>query len=565
MKVVDYFFTKYGCIVCDGCSVVSSSIKCSDLEPLNWYGLLFGLIAAGEKYNVYNINHRMNKNQHDKSDQLFVQNRKSARWYGFPVVVVMFCIFLGACTVGPDFEAPDAPSVSTVAAQPLPMKTVATPVAGGESQLFHDGAVPPSRWWTLYGSEQLNQLVEQAFNGSPTVASAQAALRAAQQNLAAQRGALFPSLNGNFSPSRQKINGASEGFPQEGNVLYTLYNASVSLSYNLDTFGGVRRGIEAQQAAQDAQRNELQATYQALAANVVTAAVLEASLHAQLDATHELLASARHQLDLSQKQFELGGAARSDVLSAQSNLASLAATLPPLQQQLTMARSQLALYLGKLPSEYSIAPFQLASLHLPLDMPVSLPSELVRQRPDIRQAEAQLHQASANIGVATANMLPQIGITGSLGDTSGTLGSLLKSNVFSLAGNFAQPLFQGGALTAKRRVALAAYDQALAQYRQTVLLAFKNVADALRAVDNDAQVLNAQFTAQSAAAESLHLIEQRYGFGGASNLELLTAQQQYEKSRIGYIQALAARYQDTAALFLALGGDWGAPVKVKLN
>jgi NodT family efflux transporter outer membrane factor (OMF) lipoprotein len=185
-----------------------------------------------------------------------------------------------------------------------------------------------------------------------------------------------------------------------------------------------------------------------------------------------------------------------------------------------------------------------------------LPSEIVRQRPDIRRAQAQLHQASAAIGVATADMLPRIGLSASLGDSTATLGSLLSSSVFSLAGKMTQPLFQGGALNAKRRAAIALYDQSLAQYRQTVLLAFKNVADALRALDNDAQTLGAQYRAQLAAADSLHLIEQRFGLGGANNLELLIAQQQYERSRIAYVQALTARYQDTAALFLALGGDW---------
>jgi NodT family efflux transporter outer membrane factor (OMF) lipoprotein len=300
----------------------------------------------------------------------------------------------------------------------------------------------------------------------------------------------------------------------------------------------------------------LQATYQTLAANVVTTAVLEASLRAQIDATRDLVASAQHEVDLSRQNFELGGAARSDVLSAESNLASVQATLPPLAQQLAVARSQLAVYLGKAPSEFDERQFDLASLQLPLDIPLMMPSEIVRQRPDVRRAEALLHQASAQIGVATANMLPKIGLTGTYGDSSTSFRSLFTSSIFSLGGNITQPLFQGGALNAKRRAAVAAYDQSLAQYRQTVLLAFKNVSDALRALDTDAQTLAAQYRAQAAAAASLDLIEQRFGLGGANHLELLVAQQQYQRSRIAYVQALAARYQDTAALFLALGGDW---------
>lgn len=462
----------------------------------------------------------------------------------------------GGCAVGPDFKAPAAPAAASVTHEPLPAQTQATPVAGGAAQRFDPAAPRASQWWAAYGSAQLDGLVSDALANSPTIASAQAALRVAQEQVNAQRGALFPSLSGSAGAAREKLNGAAQGFPQAGNFLFTLYNASVNLSYNFDVFGGVRRGIEAQEAGRDAQREALQATYQTLAANVVTAAVLEASLRAQIDATHELVASAQHEVDLDRKDFELGGAARSDVLSAESNLASVQATLPPLQQQLAAARTQLAVYIGKAPSEYDTASFDLASLQLPLDIPLMVPSEIVRQRPDIRQAEAQLHEASAQIGVATANMLPQLGITGSYGDSTSSFRSFFSSNVFSLGANLSQPLFQGGTLSAKRRAAIATYDQSLAQYRQTVLLAFKNVADTLRALDADAQTVAAQYRAQTAAADSLHLIEQRFGLGGANHVELLVAQQQYQRSRIAYVQALAARYQDTAALFLALGGDW---------
>lgn len=463
---------------------------------------------------------------------------------------------VGGCAVGPDFTPPVAPTAASVTREPLPAQTQATPIAGGAAQRFDPAAELSSQWWTSYGSDQLNRLVSEALANSPTIASAQAALRVAQEQVNAQRGGLFPSVGGSMGATREKLNGAAQGFPEAGDFLFTLYNASVNLSYNFDVFGGVRRGIEAQEAGRDAQREEMQATYQTLAANVVTAAVLEASLRAQIDATNELIASAQHQVDLSRQEFELGGAARSDVLSAESNLASVQATLPPLRQQLAAARSQLAVYLGKPPSEYDETAFDLGSLQLPLDIPLMVPSDIVRQRPDIRRAQAQLHEASAQIGVATANMLPQLSLSGSYGDSTSSFRSLFSSNVFSLGLNIAQPLFQGGALSAKRRGAIAAYDQALAQYRQTVLLAFKNVADALRALDTDAQTLEAQYRAQQSAADSLHLIEQRFGLGGANHLDLLVAQQQYQRSRVAYVQALAARYQDTAGLFLALGGDW---------
>jgi NodT family efflux transporter outer membrane factor (OMF) lipoprotein len=468
------------------------------------------------------------------------------------------CTVLGACMVGPDFHAPPPPQGTAVTESALPPQTAATPIAGGEAQSFAAGIPVPARWWSLFGSEPLDQLVDLALRDSPTVAAAQAALRQAQENLAAQRGGLLPSAAGVANGARQKVSGAAEGLPQAGTILYNLFNTSINLSYAPDLFGGVRRGVEVQEAAAEFERDEMQATFQTLAANVVTAAVLEASLRAQVEATNALLASARRQRDLSEQQFELGGAARSDVLSAESNLASFEATLPALQQQLAAVRSQLAVYVGKLPGDYHLPPLALEALQLPRQIPVALPAELVRRRPDIRAAEAQLHEASAAVGVATANQLPQISITGSFGDSSSTMGSLLHSNAFSLGGGITQPLFQGGTLSARRRAALAAYDQALAQYRQAVLTACKNVADALRALDNDAQALAAQYRAQAAAVDSLRLIEQRYGFGGSSNLELLTAQQQYQRARLGYVQALAARYADTAALFLALGGDWEA-------
>jgi NodT family efflux transporter outer membrane factor (OMF) lipoprotein len=472
------------------------------------------------------------------------------------VVALALSAWCAGCMVGPDFQRPPLPSASSLTELALPAQTVATPVPGGEAQVFEPEAPMPSHWWSLYGSAALDQLVDLALHDSPTVAAAQAALRQAQETLAAQRAGLLPSLTGVANGTREKISGAAEGIPQAGTFLFNLFNTSVNLSYNLDIFGGVRRGIEAQEAARDVQRGQMLATYQMLVANVVTAAVLEASSRAQLDATVELLASARRQRDLSQQQFELGGAARSDVLAAESNLASLEATLPALQQQLAAVRSQLAVYVGRPPADYRVAPLVLEALQLPHQIPVSVPAQLVRRRPDVLVAEAQLHEASAVVGVATANLLPQISISGSFGDTSTALASLLRSNAFALGAGVTQPLFEGGALTARRRAAIAAYDQALAQYRQTVLLACKNASDALRALDNDAQALSAQFRAQSAAAESLHLVEQRYGFGGSSNLELLTAQQQFQRSRLGYVQALAARYADTAALFLALGGDW---------
>jgi len=458
------------------------------------------------------------------------------------------------CAVGPDFKTPAAPETDRYTAQPLPEQTAATPVAGGEAQTFKPGQAVPEQWWTLFGSDKLNKLVEQAFAGSPNVEAASASLRRAQENLKAQRGALFPSVDANASAQRQRASGAVLGQPANFATLYNLYNASVDVSYTLDLFGGVRRGIEAQAAAVDFQRFQLQATYLTLAANVVTSGVTEASLRAQVSATEDIVAAFERQLKITEQQFELGSVSSADVLSARSNLASIRATLPTLQRQLSAVQNQLAVYLGKLPSERESTNFELAELTLPKELPLSVPSELVRQRPDVRAAEASLHQAQAQVGVATANLFPQLSISGSFGSQAATSGDLFDDHIWNIAAGLTQPLFHGGALSAQRRAAIAGYDQAAADYRNTVLTAFQNVADALRALETDAESLRAQYEAMTAAQTSLDLTEKQYALGSVSYLNLLTAQRQYQQARINYLQALASRYQDTAALFQALGG-----------
>jgi NodT family efflux transporter outer membrane factor (OMF) lipoprotein len=465
------------------------------------------------------------------------------------------------CTVGPDFVSPETPKTTSFTEKSLPLHTSNTPGMGGESQSFRASEAVPERWWTLYGSKELDALVDRALHNNPTVAAAQAALHAAQEQVSAQQGGLYPSVSGNFGATRQKVSGASAGYPQAGSFLYTLYNASVTLGYNFDVFGGVRRGVEAEEAARDEKAYELEAAYQTLAANVVTSAVREASLNAQIKTTRESLVLAQHEVDLNRTRFELGGATRANVLSAESNQASLEATLPPLERGLAVARAQLAVYLGTLPSEYHQASFDLEALRLPQAIPLSLPSTLVRQRPDIREAEAQLHEACANVGVATSNLLPQINLSATIGGASNTIASLLTNGVFSTAATLTQPLFQGGVLTARRRAAIAEYDRARAQYQQTVLQAFENVSDALEAVVSDADTLNAEFHSQSTAMQSLQMTQKQYELGGATSLDLLIAQLQYQKARIDYVQTIGTRYQDTAALFLALGGNWSTGAK----
>lgn len=462
-------------------------------------------------------------------------------------------LYVAGCAVGPDFKTPDAPKTDSYTAKPLPNETVATDVAGGAAQTFAPGKELPTQWWTLFGSSKLDSLVAQAFANSPTTASARAALRQAEENLNAERGAFFPSVDANGSA--QRIHGNASALTTS-NSTYNLYNVSVSVAYTLDVFGGVRRSVEAQAAATEAQRYDLQATYLTLAANVVTSSVSTASLRDQVTATKDIIASQEKQLDIAKKRHELGAIAYSDVLAAQSNLAAVRATLPALEKQLSAVQNQLAVYVGKLPSEFAGTDFDISELQLPQEIPLSVPAQLVRQRPDVRESEARLHQASALIGVATANLLPQFSISGSIGTQSTAAAQLFKDKIWSVGAGVTQPLFHGGTLTAKRRAAIAEYDQAAADYRLAVLTAYKNVADSLTALQSDAQALQAQYSAMTSAKESLGLIERSYTLGSVSYLNLLDAQRQYQQTRINYSQALASRYQDTAALFQALGGNW---------
>ena len=330
------------------------------------------------------------------------------------------------------------------------------------------------------------------------------------------------------------------------------------MSYALDVFGGNRRTLEGLAAAIDYQQFQVQAVYLTLTSNLVTTAILEASLRAQLEATREVLALQTRQVDVVQAQFKAGAIARSSVLSQQTQAAQTRATIPALEKALAQARHQLSVYAGRLPSESGMPEFDLGSLHLPRELPVSLPSSLVRQRPDIRASEALLHQASAQIGVATANLYPQINLTAGLGTGASKIGDLFGggTTLWSLAAGLAQPIFNGGALNAKKRAAVAAYDQALAQHRGAVLNAFQNVADVLRAIEADAQALSTQAEAAGLARESLDLATRQYRLGAISFLVLLDAQRTYQQTRISLVQAQAARYADTAALFQALGGGW---------
>ncbi len=471
-------------------------------------------------------------------------------------VAAVMAASLTGCAVGPDFHSPAAPATNTYTASKLPSQTASAPTGGGAAQRFAFAQDVSAQWWTLFRSPALDALIKQGLAGSPSLSSAQAALRAAEENLRAASGALlYPGVDGNVQATRQRASGISTG---TAGGEFNLYNASVNVSYHFDLFGGSRRQLEALQAQVDYQRYQFEAAYLSLTANIVTTAVQEASLGGQIQATRDMLDAQQKLLDVVQRQFQAGAVARSSVLSQQSQLAATRATLPPLEKQLSYTRHALAVLVGQLPSEARLPAFQLDSLQLPTVLPVSLPSALARQRPDIRAAEALLQQASAQVGVATANLYPQITLSAGYGTEALTTGALFNSQnvVWNIGAGLLQPIFHGGELTAKRRAAMAVFDQAAAQYRQTVLNAFQNVADALRALDADAQALKAQADVAAAAKATLDLTQAQFTLGAVNYLSLLTAQRDYQQARINLIKARAARYSDTAALFQALGGGW---------
>ena len=469
-------------------------------------------------------------------------------------------LICSGCLVGPDYHTPEAPSTTTYTSTQFPDKTASVPGPGGAAQRLALGQEIPAEWWTLFHSASLDHLVRQALSDNPTLAAAQATLRQSQETLNALVGSvLYPKVDASASVTREKISGAEFGLPNEKFPPFTLYNASVNVSYALDIFGGARRELEALESQVDFQHFQLEGAYLTITSNIVTTAVKEASLRAQIQALHEIIAALQTQFDLVKLQFKLGGAARTDVLAQRTQLAQTRATLPPLEKELEQTRHLLAVFAGRLPSESAVLPeFTLDQMQLPEELPVSLPSSLVRQRPDIRASEALLHAASAQVGVATANQYPQINLTGSLGSMAISSNTLFSTGtgVWSLGAGLLQPVFHGGELSAERRAAVAAYDQAMAQYRLVVLQAFQNVADVLRALDADAETLKAQADADESARSTLELTQKQFQLGGVSYLSLLNAERQYQQTRIDLIQAQAARYADTAALLQALGGGW---------
>jgi NodT family efflux transporter outer membrane factor (OMF) lipoprotein len=481
---------------------------------------------------------------------------RSRRAQQFVAALAVFAI--GGCAVGPNFKKPAAPQVSGYTAAPLADTSGSPGGPASEAQRFASGSDIPAEWWTLFHSAPLNELIAQSLVTNADLKAAQAALSVARENVLAQRGVFYPSVAASFSASRQRQAGTISPTPSSNAFQYNLFTPQVSVSYVPDVFGLNRRTVESLQAQAEEVRFQMIATYTTLTSNVVVTAIQIGSVRAQIEATRQLIELNSHMLEIVKYQSDKGYASGLDLAAQDAQLAQVAATLPPLLKQEAQLRDLLAVLAGRFPSQAPAENFALTDLQLPQELPVSLPSALVAQRPDVLQAEANMHDASAKIGIAIANRLPNIELTADAGSTALAINQLFTTGTgfWGIGAAATAPLFQGGTLLHQQRAAQAAYVQASEQYRSTVLTAFQNVADTLAALQQDADALKAAATAAAATKVTLDLAQRQQQVGYAGYLALLNAEQAYQQARINLVQAQASRFADTAALFQALGGGW---------
>ncbi len=480
---------------------------------------------------------------------------------------------MAGCALGPNFHKPAAPAAAGYTSTPLPQSTASAQVRGGDAQRFVMGRDVPFNWWKDFGNPALNTLVEQALRANPTVPAAQAALRQAQELVYAQRGYFFPTIAADYAFERQQLPGntATSSAPgPQGNgqniqpsapaqpVTYNFHTAELTVGYTPDVFGANRRKVESLDAQAQMQRFELEATYVTLASNVVAAAIQEASIRAQVAATNQIIDDNEKSLQVLRDKYQQGYAMRIDVAAQEAQLAQARALLPPLEKQFEQTRDLLRVLVGKFPNEEIEQTFTLASLTLPQNLPVSLPSRLIEQRPDVRAAEEQLRSANAQVGVAIASMLPQFSITGAVGGSATEFPWMFRSGgpFWDLIGGVAQPLFAGGTLLHTKRAADQALRQAAAQYQETVLTAYQNVADTLHAMLSDADELSEAVAAERAARVTLDLTREQMQDGFTDYLADLAAEIAYQQALLALVQAQSTRFGDTAALYQALGGGW---------
>ncbi|MFA7495298.1 MAG: efflux transporter outer membrane subunit [Acidithiobacillus sp.] len=482
------------------------------------------------------------------------------------LVAIILGSSLAACSFEPKLRVPQAPSDKTpYTAGQSPHKTVAPGGVAGQAQQIEYGKELHEEWWKLFRSKALDELIAVGLKNSPTIAAAQAQLKEAQATARANASIFYPQITGNLQANRSKATSAS--FGGSGGFDYSLINGSVGVSYYPDIFGVNRLVYRNSKALVQYQRWELEAARLTLTGNIVTTAVSEAATEGQIKATQSIIAQEKKLLQLTENQYQAGAITYSTVMTQKSQLATEMATLPPLEQQRAVYRHELAILVGAFPANAKAQPFVLTDLRLPEHLPVSLPSQLLKQRPDIRAVLAQMEAANATIGEARAQFYPTVQLTASFGSAASHPDLFFNpiSSIWSLVGAMSQPIFEGGKLEAQKSEAHAAYDVLYANYRSTVLDAFDQVANALRAVEHDAQTLAAQREAVAASAEALKLAESSYRAGATDYLTLLTAEVQYDTARIAEIKAQSQRYQDTASLLVALGGGWWNNPGVKTN
>ena len=459
------------------------------------------------------------------------------------IAVLLSSAVLTACAVGPNFERPDAPAHAASVVPQLP------------DQQLQVGKPLPADWWTMFDSPALNDLVAQAFASNQDLAAAQSSVERAQELVTARTGARYPEVDLTAGSGRQKYGSQFLGpFPKP--PPFTYYAFGPAVSYTLDYTGGVGRAIEQQQALAQYQQREWQAARLTVTGNVVQQAFAVAAAQAQIDALQEVLADDRRNVEMIQDANEAGSVSRLDVLTAQNQLASDETLLPALKKQLSVAQHALAVLVGKTPGEMPALHLDLSAFELPKEVPVSLPSDWVRQRPDILAAEAQLHAATAAVGVATANLYPRVTLTASFTQQSLATNELFDhaNSAWGVVSSLTAPIFDGGKLRAEKRASLAALATESARYKQVVLESFAQVADALDALQHSAEQLTAQTQAITIAQQSLALTRESYNEGNVGVLQVLDSERLYQQARLGYVRAQAQRLQDTARLFVAMGG-----------
>ncbi|AVT80924.1 efflux transporter outer membrane subunit [Rhodopseudomonas palustris] len=471
------------------------------------------------------------------------------RWLG----ALGTCVCLAGCAVGPNFVQPQSPEVDRYTAAALPAKSP------GKAQPFVVAEDVPTRWWSAFRSDPLDRLVRATVVRNPSLQAADAAIKVAHFNALAQRGLFFPQVSASYSPSTQlSSNNEASDAPQQR---LSLHTAQLNIAYTFDVWGGNARAVESLDAVTEQQQFLLEATHLTLTANVVTAAIGEASLRGQIAATKKIVAIERDILGILKSQFEAGQAAQVDVLTQEAALAQVEQTLPPLEKQLAIQRDLLTALAGNYSAAQVPERFELARLSLPRNIPVLVPSTLVRRRPDVRAAEANLHAVSAQVGVAVAARLPNISVGASTAGASATNFAQLfapGTGFYLLAANATQPIIDGMTLLHKQRAAEAALEQADAQYRQAVISALQNVADALQSLQHDAALVRAAAKSEAAAKASLDIIRKQLALGQVNQVVVLNAQQTYLNASIAHVQAEATRLSDAAALFMAIGGSWPA-------